>query len=130
MNATDLQLFEAARTGRTGEVRTLLQHGANPNIRDEKDAWTPLMMAALSGHWDVAKVLLKAGARLDILNCGDSSVLLYAVKSGDVNIVRQLLKAAKEQGLTAEQVALDGAMAEVLRKLKPLNEMRGALEDF
>ena len=130
MNDMDRQLLEAAAAGKTVEVRTLMQNGANINVQDKKDAWTPLMLAALGGHGDVVKVLLKAGARLDILNVSESSALLYAVKSGDANILRQLLTAAREQGLKADRIDLDGAMVELDRKLARLNEMRGDLEEF
>ena len=130
MNDTDRQLLEAAAAGKTAEVKTLMQNGANINVQDEKDAWTPLMMAALGGYGDVVKVLLKAGARLDILNVSDDSAILYAVKSGDANILRQLLKAAQEQRLKAKQIDLNGATAELLREMDQLDEMRGELEEF
>ncbi|MFP3267856.1 MAG: ankyrin repeat domain-containing protein [Thermoproteus sp.] len=43
-------------------VKLLLEHGANPNIQENKYGWTPLHYAAKKCHVDVARVLLDHGA--------------------------------------------------------------------
>jgi len=43
-------------------VKLLLEHGANPNIQENKYGWTPLHVAAKKCHVDVARVLLDHGA--------------------------------------------------------------------
>jgi ankyrin repeat protein len=42
-------------------MKTLLQHGADPNQRDQ-NGWTPLMKAVSLGSIDAVKILLEAGA--------------------------------------------------------------------
>jgi ankyrin repeat protein len=43
-------------------VRTLLEHGADPDVRDEGDAATPLHFAAERGDLDVVRLLVEYGA--------------------------------------------------------------------
>ncbi|CAL5870381.1 uncharacterized protein PFLUO_LOCUS4617 [Penicillium psychrofluorescens] len=46
-------------------ARQLIEAGANPEIRDI-GGWTPLSMAALRGHVEVAKVLIECGAYMKV----------------------------------------------------------------
>jgi ankyrin repeat protein len=55
-----------------GIVRQLLAAGADPNLRDV-NGWTALMFSAETGATDIAKQLLKNGARTDYLNCAGQS---------------------------------------------------------
>jgi ankyrin repeat protein len=123
-------LFNAAALGETNRIAELKERGGDVNWQEPKDQWTPLMAAAW-GRWaDVVKVLLKAGARMDRKNVSGDSAITYAVKSGDANIVRQLLTAAAKQGLKADQIALNRARSELVRKLNRLNEMLQDLGDY
>jgi hypothetical protein len=123
-------LFDAAALGETNRIAELINRGADVNWQDPKDQWTPLMAAAW-GRWaDVVKVLLKAGARMDLKNVSGDSALTYAVKSGDANVVRQLLAAAAKQHLTPDKIALDRALSELRRRIARLNEMRVELEVY
>lgn len=116
-------LFDAAALGEKTRIGELIARGGDVNWQDHKDRWTPLMAAAW-GRWaDVVKALLKAGARMDRKNVGGDSALTYAVKSGDANIVRQLLAAAAKQHLTPDKIALDRARSELQRKLDRLTEI-------
>mmetsp|Transcript_50997 Transcript_50997/g.119248 ORF Transcript_50997/g.119248 Transcript_50997/m.119248 type:complete len:1071 (+) Transcript_50997:64-3276(+) len=79
-------LHSAAKAGRVDEVRRLLRPGLDDELldvnADTKDrlSQVPLMLAAESGHVEVVKELLAAGARLSIEdNCGRTSIH-YAVK--------------------------------------------------
>ena len=67
---------------------------------------------------------------MNIQNVSGDSALTYAVKSGDANIVRQVLTAAAKQGLTADQIALDRARSEQQRKIDRLNEMLKDLDNY
>jgi ankyrin repeat protein len=123
-------LFDAAALGEKTRIDELIACGGDVNWQDPKDQWTPLM-AASWGRWaDVVKVLLKAGARMDRKNVSGDSALTYAVKSGDANIVRQLLVAAAKQCLTPDQIGLDRALSELRRKIARLEEIRENLETF
>lgn len=57
----NLELLNAARDGRTKDVKLLLDAGANIEARDETN-WTPLMNAAREGHVETCKLLLERGA--------------------------------------------------------------------
>jgi hypothetical protein len=70
-NKGETPLTAAARWGRTDAVRLLLEHGADPNLRDFGSEFpndTPLTTAVIHGHLDVCRVLLEAGADPNIPN--------------------------------------------------------------
>lgn len=48
------------------EVKTLLDHSANPNARDYKVGDTPLILAAANGYKAVVKLLLENGAKVNL----------------------------------------------------------------
>jgi len=57
-------------------VELLLEHGANPNVRDY-DGYTPLHYAVEGCHVDVARVLLDHGADPTIRNNNGMTPLDY-----------------------------------------------------
>ncbi len=62
----DADLFYAARTGDTARVAYLLEVcGAEADAQDEWQA-TPLFYAALCGHTEVVRLLLRAGAKCEV----------------------------------------------------------------
>lgn len=63
------KLIEAAKSGNTEEVHTLIQH--HPEIIDQRDesGATPLHYAAFGGHREVVRLLVVHGADI---NCRDS----------------------------------------------------------
>ena len=103
---TDMSLFKAATDGNEAEVRRLLAEGADPNrvdaCYDEEQARslaegfgqapeileqtgfefsrTALHHAAVHGHVDVARILLDAGADLEIADIFGQTPLLNAVQ--------------------------------------------------
>jgi ankyrin repeat protein len=62
-------LHEAAKQGHDEVVQLLIQHGANPNAREEGDNTYPLHWAAACGRLAAVRVLLDAGA--DVQGFGD-----------------------------------------------------------
>lgn len=61
----DTALIVAVRTRENLElVKLFLEYGADPNASDKK-GWTPLHIASLFGHRDIAKLLLDRGAIVD-----------------------------------------------------------------
>jgi hypothetical protein len=62
-------LHSAAQKGHTDAVRFLLEHGADPNAREEGDNTYPLHWAAAGGHLETARALLNAGG--DVHGFGD-----------------------------------------------------------
>jgi hypothetical protein len=59
--------MEACQYGRTDTARLLLEAGADPNIRDDKNR-TALIWAAGFGYTEFMKLLVEAGAETDIKN--------------------------------------------------------------
>ena len=55
-------LHRAAKRGHVDIVKLLLEHGANPNIQENKYGYTPLHVAVKNCHVDVVRVLLEHGA--------------------------------------------------------------------
>ena len=61
-----IQLHEAARKGNSHTIDKLLRQGCDVNFASDVTNRTALHYAALHGNFDVAKVLVEKGARLDI----------------------------------------------------------------
>jgi len=101
-------LIVATREGHLDEMRTLIEKGANMNIRDRYGR-TPLMIAALNGHEETVRILLERNADVDARSARNSadarfqpagflqsnpegfSAVRYAVMGGHQEIVKLLL---------------------------------------
>jgi ankyrin repeat protein len=55
-------LHFAARQGAAETVRVLVEGGANVNLTAAGDRTSPLLMAVINGHFDIARFLLEKGA--------------------------------------------------------------------
>lgn len=70
----EIPLHKASRWGNVAMVKLLLEYGSNPNAKDV-DNETPL-------HWvksaEIAKMLMEAGAKYDIINIVGQTALDYA----------------------------------------------------
>lgn len=62
MKYLDEQLFEACKIGTIEEIERLIKTGANVNAANDYGE-TALMWASLSGYTEIAKLLIKAGAK-------------------------------------------------------------------
>lgn len=78
MNCTDDKqrtcLHLASSRGNIDLVRLLLEHGANPNIRDCVNN-LPIHLAIISSHVQVVTLLLEAGTDINSLDLNGKSVL-------------------------------------------------------
>ena len=88
----DLRLVEAARNREAATVRTLLNQGADVNVRSD-DGATALLWAA---HWndlDIADLLIRARADVNTANDLRMTPLSLACTNGNAALVERLLNA-------------------------------------
>jgi ankyrin repeat protein len=72
-------LVEAILNGHTGIAEYLLEHKADPNLPCGDGGWTPLRCAVWHGWNDVARLLIRRGAKVDVFSAaglGDTKRLM------------------------------------------------------
>jgi len=93
-SAQDIQkpeLLNAAKYGDTIRIRELVQKGADINIKDKSNNYSPLMWASIKGNFDAAKLLIENGAELNCLGEYNNSALALAAFAGRIEIVKLLV---------------------------------------
>lgn len=91
-------LLMAVFNGQEYLVRSRLNAGADPNIRDSR-SYSALLIAARLGHWSMVKDLLSAGALPDVRDKSGRTALHYAAFAGDIDAIRALLSAGADRNL-------------------------------
>ncbi|MDQ4008296.1 MAG: ankyrin repeat domain-containing protein [Actinomycetota bacterium] len=95
----DRRLLAASRRGNPDAVALALRAGARLETRDD-DRRTPLLLAAIHDHVDVARLLVKLGANPDALDYRHDSAWLVTGVTGSVPMAETLLRAHPGLGLT------------------------------
>jgi hypothetical protein len=73
------RLYLAVRYGHLDQARILLAEGANPNIPETKDGWTPLIVTIrVTKNIDIIHLLLSYGADPLILSHSGRNAWVYA----------------------------------------------------
>ena len=83
-------LVLASKGGSFGVVHTLINHGANVDQggTEKVETLTPLMAAAQSGHLEIVRELLQAGAIIDVrLGSTGWTALMLAALNNQVSIL-------------------------------------------
>lgn len=88
------QLGKAATEGNAERVRSLIEQGASPNIRDVMGL-TPLIHAAMEGNAAVVEALLEGGAETETRDAFGTTALMYSVE-GSGATTRALLESGAE----------------------------------
>jgi ankyrin repeat protein len=123
-----VEIVEASKRGDDEEVARLLADGADPDARDEIQAWTPMMRALEAGHLELAKRLIEAGADVNAKAETGTTVLMVAAGKGHEEFVRLLLQAGADPGARDMhgKTALD--IVDMLARFDPrLNSTRDLL---
>lgn len=97
-------LHYAAFAGHAEVVSYLLEHGADINALSTNGS-TPLMMAAREGKEAIAKTLLAAGARRDIVNERGDDALRWAMRYNNLQIAQEIAGSEKFAVVAAAPVA-------------------------
>jgi uncharacterized protein len=128
-------LHGAAYNADVESVREFLRLGADPNERDERGL-TPLLWMALRGavgdQIPVMTALLSAGADANaVTEKGDSTVLMCAVQSGHLEVIRNLVGSGADVNRAADEVtplmvAARAGDEDVVRLLLDLGAKAGA----
>lgn len=86
----NFNMHSAISKGQKGVVRNLLRKGANPNERYLDR--TPIHLAASKGDVDILKILIDAGAKVDVRSPHGSTPLESAVLNGHLKVVQMIVE--------------------------------------
>ena len=89
-------LHWAALNDHADMIQLLLYAGANVGATTRLGAYTPLFLAARSGHTAVVEALLASGADPKQAASGGISALMMSASSGDADSVRMLIEAGAD----------------------------------
>ncbi|KAK3245580.1 hypothetical protein CYMTET_44856, partial [Cymbomonas tetramitiformis] len=118
-------LLLVADDGDPISTECLLEAGADPDCRDTDDN-TPLQLAAIKGHADVIKLLLKYGANFSVANKEKASPLEFATMSLFTTSVHHLIHA----GCMALELLGDHARENRHRQVSCLLEAGQLMDDL
>ncbi|KAI9190717.1 uncharacterized protein BJ171DRAFT_490875 [Polychytrium aggregatum] len=82
----------------------LIAHGADVEARDVFNGWTPVFFSASEGHLDCVRVLLEAGAKVNVKDENDWLPWTFALHRGHIKVA-QLLEVQASQTEAAEPVS-------------------------
>lgn len=117
-------LLFAAREGEVVYATQALDAGADVNIRSENNGYTPLIWAASRGHIATARLLIEAGAALDIQANDGQTALMRTSDNGHLELVQLLLDAGADVNIETDR----GITALLLAELKHHSEVAELLQ--
>ena len=95
--AEDIEMTPLMRAAADGEIRLvrhIIRGGDDVNFHGDRSRGnTALFYAAINGHTEVVKLILKAGADVDHKNIFFNTACVYAVSFGEVDVVKVLTEA-------------------------------------
>jgi ankyrin repeat protein len=121
-SAFEPDIFRCVDKGDMGQVTTYLAGGGNPNHVDAKKR-SLLARAAYRGHEDIAKMLLQAGASVDLEDDNSITPLYQACSAGHAGIVCLFIPKSRDinhgdaRGVTALHIASKKGQTAVVQEL-------------
>ena len=106
-------------------LRLLVEHGANPNARDQGDNATPLHFAAAQGIVESVRILLDAGA--DAHGSGDvhnGEVIGWAARLGNEAVIALLLERGARHHIFSAMALRDRDLVRILVEQDPAALLR------
>ncbi len=88
---TPQEFFRLIEAGSNSAVSQFISHGADLNIRDERD-WTPLMVSSFNGNEEIVRLLIQNDADIQIKDNAGYTPLHLAAFNGHDNVVTLLLE--------------------------------------
>jgi ankyrin repeat protein len=83
-------MHRAAEEGQVLAMQCLLDHGALIDMKASVGWYTPLHLACGRGHLEAGIILLRAGARWEVLDKHGRTPIDWAISGGYPNVARQL----------------------------------------
>jgi ankyrin repeat protein len=121
----DKSILKAAREGDHLLLGRLVRKGGNPDFRDDKEGYTPLMYAVVRNSTDLVRILLGTG-RVDLESRDDKgwTALHHAASQNSVAVIELLLEtleidvnASNQDGATPLILAVGNGNEAVVRSL-------------
>ena len=117
-------LHSAAHEGLAGRTRALLSRGSININQGTPEGFTPLMVAAMSGHSHIIRMLLDHGANISVVDEVGFTALLCAAQNGALAATVMLIEAGSDiearsydKGCTPLHVAAAGGHFAVMKVL-------------
>jgi hypothetical protein len=116
-------IFYEVRKGNTKAVKAWIKTKPDLNIKNEKGQ-SILTVAVLQEHYNLVKILLKAGVPVNSLDLSDKTALDYAVESGHDQMV---LKLARYKACASTQQNAEIVTNIIQKKYKRICTIWGAI---
>lgn len=79
--------------GDTTTLEWMISDGADVNAKDDVNGWTPLLRAAsVNSSAEVARVLIRYDAKIDVIDKQGKTPLMIATVSGNLPFVQMLVQ--------------------------------------
>lgn len=120
-NSGNLHL--AVVNGDLEEIRSLVQSGVDVDAT-MSGGWTPLMVSAKYGKFNVMETLINANAKVDLTNLEGNTALMVAVTANQIQAVKILLNAGADvtkqnrRAMDAAKIARILGYSEIMRLLE------------
>jgi hypothetical protein len=100
-------LIEAIAHGSYSAAYRLMERGAPLNCQDKKDEWTPLTYAIYYHRWSIARVLIRAGANVNLADSANRTPLMWSAMRNSLTTAQLLV----EYGADINAVDIGGRTA-------------------